>query len=42
VFVVYALDGTLGVDAGASPADVRAAIGRHAIARGELTGRFGR
>jgi Raf kinase inhibitor-like YbhB/YbcL family protein len=42
VFVVYALDGTLGVDAGASPADVRAAIGRHAIARGELIGRFAR
>ena len=42
VFVIYALDGTLGVDAGASPADVRAAIGRRAIARGELTGRFGR
>jgi hypothetical protein len=42
VFAVYALDGMLGVDAGASPADVRAAIGRRAIGRGELTGRFGR
>jgi Raf kinase inhibitor-like YbhB/YbcL family protein len=42
VFVVYALDGALGVAVGASPADVRTAIGRHAIARGELSGRFGR
>jgi Raf kinase inhibitor-like YbhB/YbcL family protein len=42
VFVVYALDAALGLDAGATPSDVRAAIGRHAIARGELTGRFGR
>ena len=42
VFLVYALKSALGLDAGAPPADVRAAIGRAAIARGQLTGRFGR
>jgi Raf kinase inhibitor-like YbhB/YbcL family protein len=42
VFLVYALKSALGLDAGAPPADVRAAIGRAAIARGQLTGRYGR
>jgi Raf kinase inhibitor-like YbhB/YbcL family protein len=41
-FVIYALRDELGLDAGASPQDVRAAIGERALARGELTGRFGR
>jgi len=41
-FVLYALRDKLGLDAGASPQDVRAAIGERAIARGQLTGRFGR
>jgi Raf kinase inhibitor-like YbhB/YbcL family protein len=41
-FVLYALRDELGLDAGASPQDVRAAIGERAIARGQLTGRFGR
>jgi hypothetical protein len=30
------------LDAGASPAQVRDAVGEQAIARGQLTGRFGR
>jgi hypothetical protein len=42
VFLVYALDSALRLGGDASPADARAAIGRHAIARGSLTGRFGR
>jgi Raf kinase inhibitor-like YbhB/YbcL family protein len=42
VFTLYALNGPLGLDAGAKPEDVRSAIGEHALARGELTGRFGR
>jgi Raf kinase inhibitor-like YbhB/YbcL family protein len=42
VFSVYALDAPLGLDGGGSPADARRAIGRHAIATGRLTGRFGR
>jgi Raf kinase inhibitor-like YbhB/YbcL family protein len=41
-FLVYALKSALELDAGAPPEDVRAAIGRAAIARGQLTGRFGR
>ena len=41
-FVLYALRDRLGLEAGASPQDVRAAIGERAIARGQLTGRFGR
>jgi len=42
VFLLYALRSMLGLSAGASPDDVRAAIGERAIARGRLTGRFGR
>ena len=42
VFTVYALDGRLGLDAGASADDVRSAIAGHALARGTLTGRFAR
>jgi Raf kinase inhibitor-like YbhB/YbcL family protein len=42
VFTLYALRSDLGLDAGASPDDVRAAIGRRALARGQLTGRYGR
>jgi phosphatidylethanolamine-binding protein (PEBP) family uncharacterized protein len=42
VFLVYALDSALRLGDDVSPADARAAIGRHAIARGRLTGRFGR
>ena len=42
VFALYALRAPLGLDAGASPDDVRAAIAKQAIARGELTARFGR
>ena len=42
VFTLYALrDGAL-PDAGAAPADVRAAIAGNALARGTLTGRFAR
>jgi hypothetical protein len=32
----------LGLDEGASPDDVRDALADHALARGELTGTFGR
>jgi Raf kinase inhibitor-like YbhB/YbcL family protein len=42
VFTLYALQGPLDVDADASPAEVRAAIGEAALARGQLTGRYGR
>jgi Raf kinase inhibitor-like YbhB/YbcL family protein len=42
VFAIYALDAPLGVDADASADEVRDAIGEHALARGTLTGRFGR
>jgi len=42
VFRLYALDAPLRLAASTSPGDVRAAIGRHAIASGRLTGRFGR
>jgi phosphatidylethanolamine-binding protein (PEBP) family uncharacterized protein len=42
VFALYALDAPLGLDADASADEVRDAIARHALARGTLTGRFGR
>jgi Raf kinase inhibitor-like YbhB/YbcL family protein len=42
VFAIYALDAPLGLDEDASPDDVRDAISQHALARGTLTGRFGR
>jgi Raf kinase inhibitor-like YbhB/YbcL family protein len=42
VFSVYALRAPLGLDAGAGASEVRDAIARQAIARGRLTGRFGR
>jgi Raf kinase inhibitor-like YbhB/YbcL family protein len=42
VFALYATDARLGLDKGASPDDVRSAIADHALARGTLTGRFGR
>ena len=42
LFAVYALDAPLGLADDASPDEVRAAIGDHALARGVLTGRFGR
>jgi Raf kinase inhibitor-like YbhB/YbcL family protein len=41
-FILYALRSELGLDAGAPPEDVRAAIDGQAIARGLLRGRFGR
>jgi Raf kinase inhibitor-like YbhB/YbcL family protein len=41
-FLLYALRSPLGLEAGASPGGVRGAIAEHAIARGRLTGRFGR
>jgi len=42
VFLVYALRSPLGLKAGAPADAVRAAIARHAIARGRLVGRVGR
>jgi Raf kinase inhibitor-like YbhB/YbcL family protein len=42
LFAVYALDAPLGLDADASADEVRDAIADHALARGTLTGRFGR
>lgn len=42
VFTLYALDAPLGLEAGASPSEVRDALAERAIARGTLTGRFGR
>lgn len=42
VFSVYALRRPLDLQDGAAPADVRTAISAAAIARGRLTGRFGR
>ena len=42
LFAVYALDAPLGLADDASPDAVRTAIGDHALARGVLTGRFGR
>jgi Raf kinase inhibitor-like YbhB/YbcL family protein len=42
VFALYATDASLGLDGDASPNDVRSALSGHALARGTLTGRFGR
>jgi hypothetical protein len=42
VFALYALRKPLGLGAGASPDEVRDAVSGDALARGELTGRFGR
>jgi Raf kinase inhibitor-like YbhB/YbcL family protein len=42
VFAVYALDAPLDLDADASADEVREAIADAAVARGTLTGRFGR
>lgn len=42
VLTLYALHGTLDVNPGAPPEEVRAAIGAGALARGQLTGRYGR
>ena len=42
VFALYALDAPLGLDRDASADAVRDAIADHALARGTLTGRFGR
>jgi Raf kinase inhibitor-like YbhB/YbcL family protein len=42
VFALYALDSKLALGADASPDDVRSALAGHALARGTLTGRFGR
>ena len=42
VFALYAVDERLGLDSDASPDDVRDALAEHAVARGTLTGRFGR
>jgi Raf kinase inhibitor-like YbhB/YbcL family protein len=42
VFAVYATDAPLGLGRGSSPDEVRAALSDHALARGTLTGRFGR
>jgi Raf kinase inhibitor-like YbhB/YbcL family protein len=41
-FLLYALRARLGLAAGASPGDVRSAVAKQALARGTLTGRFGR
>jgi Raf kinase inhibitor-like YbhB/YbcL family protein len=42
VFALYAADAPLGLGKDSSPDDVRAALSDHALARGTLTGRFGR
>jgi len=42
VFTVYALDSDPGLEAGAKPDEVREAVADAAIARGQLTGRYGR
>jgi Raf kinase inhibitor-like YbhB/YbcL family protein len=42
VFSLYALRADLGLDAGAKPDDVRAAIKKQAVARGRLIGTFKR
>jgi Raf kinase inhibitor-like YbhB/YbcL family protein len=42
VFALYATDAPLDLDESASPDDVRSALADHALARGTLTGRFGR
>ena len=41
-FLIYALKAPVRADEHASPGELRTAIGREAIARGKLTGRFGR
>lgn len=41
-FTIYSLNDTLDLGADASPDDVRKAIDGHALAKGELTGTFGR
>jgi len=42
LFAVYALDAPLGLGEKSTPDEVRAALADHALARGVLTGRFGR
>ena len=42
VFALYATDAPLGLSRDASIDDVTKAAGEHAVARGELTGTFGR
>jgi Raf kinase inhibitor-like YbhB/YbcL family protein len=42
VFAVYATDARLGLGEDSSPDEVRSALSDHALARGTLTGRFGR
>ena len=42
VFVLYATDAQLELDRDSSPDEVRAALSDHALARGTLTGRYGR
>jgi Raf kinase inhibitor-like YbhB/YbcL family protein len=42
VFALYALPEATGLDRGASPSDVLHAINRRAVARGELSGSYGR
>ena len=41
-FALYALSAPLGLDASASPDDVRSALAGKALARGVLTARYGR
>jgi Raf kinase inhibitor-like YbhB/YbcL family protein len=42
LFAIYALDAPLALEADASADEVRGALADHALARGTLTGRFGR
>jgi Raf kinase inhibitor-like YbhB/YbcL family protein len=42
VMTLYALDAPLGLEPGASRADVEAAMEGHVLAEGQLTGTFGR
>jgi Raf kinase inhibitor-like YbhB/YbcL family protein len=42
VFALYATDAPLGLAKDSSPDDVRSALSDHSLARGTLTGRFGR
>jgi Raf kinase inhibitor-like YbhB/YbcL family protein len=42
LFALYATDEPLGLGEDASPDDVRKALADHAVARGTVTGRFGR
>jgi Raf kinase inhibitor-like YbhB/YbcL family protein len=42
LFALYAIDAPLRLDSSASPDEVRSALAKHAVARGTLTGRFGR